>query len=109
MAPIGGDIIGLALFLFDPLIKEVSKIGKTKRELKRKGKKYQKQAIQSPNKIRDELGDPFFINSLHISVEKIDEFIDYCKPKGIIDLFLTNKNLEMIDIFIKESKTFNNN
>jgi len=109
MAPIGGDLLGLALFLFDPVIKEISKIGKTKRDLKKKEKIYQKKALESPDKIRDDLGDAFFIDTLHISVEKIDEFIDYCKPKGIIKLFLTNKKLEMINVFIKESKTFNNN
>ena len=106
MAPIGGDLIGLTLFLFKPLIKEVSKIGKTKRDQKKKERTYQKQAIKSPDKIRDELGDSFFIHTLHISVEKIDEFIDYCKPKGIINLFLANKKMEMIDIFLEESKSF---
>lgn len=106
MAPIGGDLIGLTMFLFKPLIKEVSKIGKTKRDQKKKERTYQKQAIESPDKIRAELRDSFFIHTLHISVEKIDEFIDYCKPKEIIDLFLANKKMEMIDVFLKESKSF---
>ena len=106
MAPIGGDILGLALFLFDPLIKEVSKIGKTKRELKKKEINYKKQAKASPDIIRDQMGEDFFINDLHISVNQIDSFILHCKSKGIIDLFLKNKKLEMINMMIKESKTF---
>lgn len=106
MAPLGGDLIGLTLFLFKPLIKEVSKIGKSKRAQKKKERTYQKQTVESPDKIRAELGDSFFIHTLHISVEKIDEFIDYCKPKGIIDLFLANKKMEIIDVFLKESKSF---
>ena len=109
LAPIGGDLIGLTLFLFKPLIKEVSKIGKSKRAQKMKERTYQKQAVESPDKIRAEIGDSFFIHTLHISVEKIDEFIDYCKPKGIINLFLANKKMEMIDVFFTESKTFKNN
>ncbi len=109
MAPIGGDILGLALFVFEPLIKEVSKIGKTKRDIKKKEREYQKEAITSPDKIRTELGDTFFINDLNISTDQIDAFILHCSSKGLIDLFLKNKKLEMINILIKESQIYKNN
>ncbi len=109
MAPIGGDLLGLALFVFKPLIKEVSKIGKTKRELKKKERNYQKQAIASPDIIRAQLGDVFFTKELNIATNQIDAFILHCKSKGIIDLFLKNKKLEMINIMIEESKTFKSN
>jgi hypothetical protein len=107
--PIGGDLLGLALFVFKPVIKEVSKIGKNKRELKRKERNYQINSKEAPEKIREEFGDQFFISKLNIPIERIDAFIIYCKSKGIIDLFLQNKKIEMIDLFIKESKSFKNN
>ena len=109
MAPIGGDLIGLTLFLFKPLIKEVSKIGKNKRDLKKKERDYQKQVVKAPEKIRTEFGDAFFTQNLNISTKQIDAFILHCDSKGIIDLFLRDKKMEMIDIFLKESKTFKTN
>ncbi len=109
MSPIGGDLLGLALFVFKPVIKEVSKIGKNKRELKRKERIYEINSKEAPDKIREEFGDQFFITRLNIPVKQIDAFIIYCKSKGIIDLFLINKKIEMINLFLKESKTFKNN
>jgi len=109
MAPIGGDLIGLTLFIFKPLIKEVSKIGKTKREIKNKERIYQKKAKTAPEEIRTEFGDDFFIKTLNIPLEQIDTFIIYCESKNIIRLFLKDKKMEMIDIFLMESKSFKYN
>lgn len=109
MVPIGGDILGLTLLLFKPLIKEVAKIGKNKRDLKKKEIIYQSKADKAPEKIRIEFGDSFFTKSLNISTDQIDGFILHCKSKGIIDLFLQNKKMEMIDVFLKESKIYKNN
>ena len=109
MAPIGGDLIGLTSFLFKPLIKEISKIGKTKRNIKNKERIYQKNFKTAPEEIRTEFGDDFFIKTLNIPPEQIDAFIIYCESKKIIDLFLKGKKMEIIDVFITESKTFKNN
>ena len=103
MIPIGGDLIGL----LSPLIKAIGEIGKTKRDIKTEEIIYRIKATEAPDKIRKEFGDQFFINDLNISVEKIDAFIIYCKPKGVIKLYLENKKIEMIDLFFKESKLFN--
>jgi len=107
--PIGGDIIGLAAFILKPLTKEIKKIGKTKRDIKEKEKIYQQNTKSAPEKIRNEFGDTFFIETLNISLNQIDAFIIFCKKKGIIDLYLKNKKIEMIDVFLEESKNFKNN
>ncbi len=108
-APIGGDLIGLTLFSFKPLIKEVSKIGKTKRDIKNKERIYQKKAKTAPEEIRTEFGDDFFIKTLNIPIEQIDAFIIYCESKNIIHLFLKGKKMEMIDVFLIESKSYKYN
>ncbi|MEN8124148.1 MAG: hypothetical protein ABFR32_03385 [Bacteroidota bacterium] len=107
--PIGGDIIGLAAFILKPLTKEIKKIGKTKRNLKEIERIYQQNAKSAPEKIRIEFGDKFFMETLSISINQIDAFIIFCETKGIIDLYLKNKKIEMIDVFLAESKNFKNN
>ena len=109
MVPIGGDLIGLTLFLLKPLIKEVSKIGKTKREINNKERIYQIKAKTAPEDIRIEFGDDFFIKTLNIPLKQIDAFIIYCEPKDIIHLFLKGKKLEMFNVFLMESKSYKYN
>ena len=65
-----------------------------------------KKYIQS---IRDYFQDDFFINTLEISKENINLFLNYCLPKDIIFLFDKNRYLDLVDIFLIESKTFKNN
>lgn len=105
--PIGGNILGLASFILKPITKEISKIGKTKRELKIKEVNYQIKSKEAPEKIRSDFGDDFFIIQLNISIEKIDAFIKHCISKGIIDLYIKDKKLEIMDLLIKESENFN--
>ena len=87
-------------------MKEVSKIGAHKRKRKRAKKAYQKEALKVPDKIRNDLGDAFFEEQLKIPKAQIDAFILYCKPKDIVDLFMANKKIEMIEVLMAESKTF---
>ncbi len=61
-----------------------------------------------PEKIRAEFGNDFFIKTLKIPLEQIDFFIDYCKSKGIIDLYIKDRKVEVIDILIKESTIYRN-
>jgi len=105
--PIGGNILGLASFILKPITKELSKIGKNKRELKIKEVNYQIKSIEAPEKIRVDFGDDFFIHQLNIAIDKIDAFIKHCFSKGIIDLYIKDKKLEMMNLLIKESKNFN--
>ncbi len=109
MIPIGGDIIGLTFYLFKPLIEKISSDIKKKKKSKQKLKDYQENLINAPDNIREKFGDRFFVKSLNISEEQIDAFIIYCKPKGIIELFLKHKKIEMINVFLTESNNFNHN
>ncbi|MDY7394007.1 carboxypeptidase-like regulatory domain-containing protein [Aureibaculum sp. 2210JD6-5] len=56
--------------------------------------------------IRKHFKDDFFIYTLKIPSKKIDSFIDYCQPKNIVNLFDKKSYLEIIDVFVKESKPF---
>lgn len=64
---------------------------------------YTQQEIQ---KIRVHFKDVFFTETLKIPKQEIDYFIKYCTTKNIIYLFNKNRTLEVIDVFIKESKPF---
>ncbi len=108
LAPIGGDIIGLAYFVLEPAINELKKINKTKRENKQKERLYLAQSKAAPKNIRSDFGDDFFVKTLRIPVDQIDAFILYCKPKDIINLYLKNKKIQLIDIFITQNKSFKN-
>jgi len=104
--PIGGNVLGLLKFALDPLMGEISKIGQRKRRLKKEKHLYKKEAIETPNNIVDYLGESFFIETLKIPREEIDAFIEYSKSKGIIDLYIKNHKIEVIDILIKESLNY---
>ena len=60
-------------------------------------------------RIRNYFQDDFFIKTLNISNENINTFINFCLPKDIIFLFRQKRYLELVDIFLIESKTFKNN
>jgi len=102
----GGNILGLLGYVLNPMVKEVSKIGARKRKRKRAKKAYKKAALTVPDKIREELGDTFFEEQLKIPKAQIDAFILYCKPKGIVNLFIAGKKIEMIEVLMKESEAF---
>ncbi len=102
----GANLIGLASLILTPAIKGISKIGQRKRRLKRAKREREKIALKVPDKIRDELGDAFFVKDLKIPKDQIDAFIIYCKSKGIVDLFMDGKKIEMIELLVGESDNF---
>jgi len=57
-------------------------------------------------KMRLYFKDDFFIKTLKIPEGKIDSFIESCLSKKIIDLYIKEKNLKIMDVFIKESKSY---
>jgi hypothetical protein len=106
LTPPSGDILGLLSFILNPLFKEVSKIGILRRKRKNEERLHQKKIINTPEKIITELGETFFTETLKIPKEEITSFINYCKSKGVIDLYIKNRKMEVIDILIKESITY---
>lgn len=59
-----------------------------------------------PKKILSEFGEPFFENDLGIPPEKYYNFLEYCNPLGIEDLYRQNRKMEMILILKRESITY---
>ena len=59
-----------------------------------------------PKKILSEFGEPFFENDLGIPPEKYYNFLEYCNPLGIEDLYRQNRKMEMILIVKRESITY---
>ena len=57
-------------------------------------------------KIRSYFEDDFFINTLEIPTESINEFIESCIKRDIINLFNKERILEVTDILIEESKIY---
>jgi len=106
LMPPSGDVLGLLSFILNPLFKEVNKIGAHRRQRKNEERVYQKNVVETPEKIIAELGESFFTKTLHIPIEHITPFMNHCKSKGIIDLYIKNRKIEVIDILIKESITY---
>ena len=74
---------------------------------KRKAKIAFRESLKAiPLKIREELGDDFFINQLKIQRPQIEPFIIYCNAKNIFSLYNRNKMIELIEILYNESKTY---
>jgi len=101
--PLGGDIIGLLNMITG---KSISNLFKKNRKKKEQKEEYNYKRKNILNKIRKELGDQFFTDNLHIDSLEIEAFILFCKPDSIIDLYLNDKKLEMIDVFIQQSNAF---
>lgn len=100
--PIGGDLIGL----MRPLFKELSKIGENKRHERKLKRQFIIQSKKVPDKVRKELGDTFFTNTLKIPLDKIDSFILYCMQKDLAKLYIENNKIELIDLLINQSKLY---
>ncbi|WP_457616118.1 hypothetical protein [Lutibacter sp.] len=74
---------------------------------KRKLKKVLTKKKQFPEKIVGDLGVSFFTQQLKIPKEKINNFLQYCEYKNIIEKYYKNDLLAVIQILIDESKAYN--
>ena len=102
------NIIAIASLIIKPIVKQVAKIGVTKRNLKKHERTYAANILEAPEQIRKDFGDDFFIETLNINDENIEHFIESCLPKGIAVLYVENKKIELIQILLEESKAYNN-
>jgi hypothetical protein len=50
--------------------------------------------------------DAFFINTIMIREEQINPFIEYCLPKGVMNLYEKGRLIEVIDIFLKSKDPY---
>ena len=53
-----------------------------------------------------EFGEPFFENDLKIPTDNYYNFLEYCNPLGIEDLFKQNRKIELINVLKKESISY---
>jgi len=56
--------------------------------------------------IREYFKDEFFINTLKIQEEEINNFISHCIQKGVIQMYKGERYLEIIDVFIGSTSSF---
>lgn len=56
--------------------------------------------------IREHFQDAFFINTIMIREEQINQYIQFCIPKGIVDLYEKGRLIEVIDIFLKSKDEY---
>ena len=77
-------------------------IGKNKKYARKKPRTFTK---ETPNNMRKELGDDFFIKELLIPKTQIDYFLEeYCNTKEFIDLYEENKIIECIEYLFEKNK-----
>ncbi len=92
--PTGGNVLGLIVLLAD--------IAFPKKYVRKKPRTYTK---NTPDEIRIELRDDFFIKELKVPKIHIDDFLDeYCNTKAFIDLYEENKIIECIQFLIEKNK-----
>ena len=53
-----------------------------------------------------EFGETFFKNDLKIPMKKLYNFLEYCNPLGIEDLYKQNRKIELINVLKNESSTY---
>ena len=56
--------------------------------------------------IREHFQDAFFIDTIMIKEEQINQFIQFCIPKGIVELYEKGRLIEVIDIFLKSKDQY---
>ncbi|MEI6864739.1 hypothetical protein [Flavicella sp.] len=105
--PAGGDadLMLLGGYVLAPLIKEIGKIGKVNRKIKRNEEKLSLQATNALSKIRQDFGDDLFLQ-IGIPKEKINTFIEFCSSKKIGEYFIKDDKLKIIEVFLEEYDEF---
>lgn len=61
---------------------------------------------KSLQKIRKHFTDDFFVTDLKVKKKYINQFLNYCVSKNIIQLYKKDNQLKLIKVLLKESKTF---
>ncbi len=68
--------------------------------------KLEKQKLETANLIRSHFGDDFFIDSLKLSEEQIDDFIQVVLTDEVAKLFVENRFLELTEVFFTQVKVY---
>lgn len=104
--PVGGNILGLIGLLTDPIVKGIKNLNEDKRTSKYKDRVYETKASKALINIQTEFGEDFFTKILKLPKLQIEPFLKYCETKGIVDLYIQDKKIEVIDFMLNESKNY---
>jgi len=91
----GGDILGLIKYLKGNANKNFKKASKEEQQA------ILNQILTTTNTIRRELKDDFFINTLKLPSDKINDFLYFAIDEKKADLYNSNKKIEIITYLIK--------
>jgi CarboxypepD_reg-like domain len=91
----GGDIIGLIKYLKGNANKNYKKASKEEQQV------ILNQIYNTTNTIRRDLKDDFFINTLKLPSDKINDFLYFAIDKKMADLYNSNRKIEIITYLIK--------
>jgi len=91
----GGDILGLIKYLRGNTDKNFKKVSKEQQQA------ILNQILTTTNTIRRDLKDDFFINTLKLPSDKINDFLYFAIDKDKADLYNSNKKIEIITYLIK--------
>lgn len=91
----GGDILGLIKYLKGNTDKNFKKASKEEQQV------MLNQILNTTNTIRQDLKDDFFINTLKLSSDKINDFLYFAIDGKKADLYNSNKKIEIITYLIK--------
>jgi len=84
----------------------VTMIGKKKRKENEEESNVNQKKREAPANLRKDLGDDVFVYQMDIPKIHIEPFIRYCDKKGILDLYVEGRLMEVIDILIKEKDNY---
>lgn len=106
MPNLNANLLAIAGIILKPIVNGVSKIGETKRNIKKYDKRYTLRVMQAQENLRTDFGDAFFTETLHIPSHHIEALISHCLQKGMGNLYADDKKIEIIDMFIVESAIY---
>ena len=66
------------------------------------------QADELTRIMKNDLGAYFFLNVLDLNREEIDPFINFCGQKNLLDLYVQNNVLNLVEFMLKKSPEFKN-
>ena len=67
-----------------------------------------KQADELTRIMKNDLGAYFFLNVLDLNREEIDPFINFCGQKNLLDLYVQNNVLNLVEYMLSKSPEFKN-
>jgi len=101
----GGDVLALVGFVLSPVINAIDKIGETKRKNNRRNKFEALKLDQAPEQLIERYAE-YLMVELHLPKAQLKAFVAHCQTHAIFSLFIEDKQIEVLDILIREAPLF---